>query len=929
MSRAFSPRALCTRWRRACISRAAITALALSLTVSPAIAAGASQTQTDDDPVTAVLRRLERILLGADTAAFLALLTDSADQDRARDFTASELLPGVTRAVVQERSREPLPGTLPGQGYQLMVEVFAERSDRARIATWRLDVKLVSEASAPGELDEWRIADQERLNFFEGLYKIALDATTQYDARDLKIAAEDLELTLAEGSVFVARTEDGVTGVVLMGRGDMRFAPPSRTEKGQVRIFSGSDAIQSRFDAAFIRLNPADFESVVGSTQISARPVDPRELRRADEIFRTESPKSFNLDLADLSREPWSLLPPQGDFLAEVRTRRFNTLTYARSAFQPEDITLFDRKRRRNIAIYPSAQKIERNGRFYNEDDLAEYDILDYDIDLSVSPDREWLEGLARVRLQVKSYALGTITMRLDDSLSVRSIVCDEFGRLFGIRVKNQNSIVINLPATVPQDTVLEVTIAYSGRVPPQKLEREAAALGGAAQEPRPPRPSEDDVPFVPAEPNFLYSTQVFWYPQGPNSDYATASLRVVVPVTFDCVATGEMSPQSPTLLPTDDSGVARKLYAFNVNQPIRYLAVLVSRFVPVDEVTIAFDAADAPDTRGLPPLGGDTYTTMSFLVEANPRQVDAAREVADRAIDIARFYARLIGDSPYPSFTVALVESDEPGGHSPAYFAVLNVPLPMKRFNWRNDPVVFSAFPEFFLAHELAHQWWGQAVGWANYHERWLSEGFAQYFAALYAQHDRGDETFTHVMRQLRKWSLNESDKGPVYLGYRLGHIRGEGRTFRALVYNKGAAVLHMLRRLVGDDTFFRGLQRFYRSSRFRKVGTEDFRKAMEAEAGRSLERFFERWIHGSTLPALKFSYRVDGSDVVLHFEQAGDLFDVPVAVTLEYADGTRVDVVVPVSERSTDMRVALAGSLKNAEVSKDDVALAEVVKN
>ena len=888
----------------------------------------ASEAQTQSDAVTALLRRLEQILQAADQPGYLTLLTDSANRDRAREFAVSEMQPGVTRAVVQERSRDPLLGSLPGQGYELMVDVFAERSARARIATWRLDVKRVSEAARPGELDEWRIADQERLNYFDALFKIELDPTKQYDARNLKIAAEDLELTVIEGSMFVANTESGVTGVVVMGQGEMKFTPPSPTEKGQVRIFSGSDTVESRFDAAFIRLNPSEYSSVFASAQITPRPVDPRELRRAEDVFRTESPKSFALDLADLSREAWSLLPPTGDFLAEIRTRRFDTLTYARSAYEPEDITLFDRKRHRNIALYTSAQKIARNGRFYNEDDLAEYDVLDYDIDLSVTPDREWLEGRAQVRLQVKAPALGIITMHLADSLSVQSIVSDYYGRLFGIRVKNQNSIVINLPASVPRGTVLELTIAYSGRLPPQEAERETVALQGNSQRGT-LLPSDDDLLFVPAEPNFLYSNQIFWYPQGPSSDYATASLRVTVPITFDCVASGDLSPQSPTLLPIDSSGQARKVYSFNANQPLRYLAVLVSRFVPVDERTVSFDAADAPDTRGLPPLEGDTFTTMNLIVEANPRQVDAGRDMTDRTADIARFYTALLGDSPYPSFTVALVESETPGGHSPGYFAAVNVPLPMKRFTWRNDPVVFDAFPEFFLAHEIAHQWWGHAVGWENYHEQWLSEGFAQYFAALYAQHERGDDAFTDVMRQLRKWSLAESDKGPVYLGYRLGHIRGEARTFRALVYNKGAAVLHMLRRLVGDDAFFRGLRRFYNTSRFKRVGTEDFRKAMETETGRPLDRFFERWIYGASLPSLKFSYRVDGNDVVLHVEQVGDLFDVPVTVTLDYLNNTRADIVVPVSERLTDMRVPLAGPLRGAEVSKDDGTLAEVLKN
>jgi Aminopeptidase N len=157
------------------------------------------------------------------------------------------------------------------------------------------------------------------------------------------------------------------------------------------------------------------------------------------------------------------------------------------------------------------------------------------------------------------------------------------------------------------------------------------------------------------------------------------------------------------------------------------------------------------------------------------------------------------------------------------------------------------------------------QAVGWQNYHEQWLSEGFAQYFAALYAQHQRGPEGFASVLRQLRKWAMEASEQGPVYLGYRLGHIRNESRIFRALVYNKGAAVLHMLRLMVGDDAFFRGIRRFYRQERFRKAGTEDLRAAMEAESGQQLGRFFEQWIYGSGLPRLKVSYRVEGGDIVL----------------------------------------------------------------
>ena len=90
---------------------------------------------------------------------------------------------------------------------------------------------------------------------------------------------------------------------------------------------------------------------------------------------------------------------------------------------------------------------------------------------------------------------------------------------------------------------------------------------------------------------------------------------------------------------------------------------------------------------------------------------------------------------------------------------------------------MAFQNYPSFFLAHELAHQWWGQAVGWKNYHEQWLSEGFAQYFAALYAERERGAEQFADVLRQMRRWAIDMSPQGPVYLGYRLGHIKADGQ--------------------------------------------------------------------------------------------------------------------------------------------------------
>jgi aminopeptidase N len=314
----------------------------------------------------------------------------------------------------------------------------------------------------------------------------------------------------------------------------------------------------------------------------------------------------------------------------------------------------------------------------------------------------------------------------------------------------------------------------------------------------------------------------------------------------------------------------------------------------------------------------------VALTVDSNRRQEGRGRDAVPIIADILRLYGSIVGDVPYDALNVAMVEAHLPGGHAPGYAAVINNPLPTTPFTWRNDPANFANFPEFFLAHELAHQWFGQAVGWKNYHEQWLSEGFAQYLAALFAKERRGEGTFRDILKQLRKWSLDQSNEGPIYLGYRLGHIKGESRVFRALVYNKAALVLHMLRRFVGDDAFFAGLRRYYKENRFKKAGTDDLRTAMEAESGRSLSRFFERWVFESGIPRVRYSTLVNGESVTVRIEQFGDGYDLPITVTIQYADGRVQDEVIALTDATLDAHIAVTGPVRSVEINQDHGALA-----
>lgn len=879
--------------------------LLVALAIAPPVAA--QQGAPAGDGISALVARLEQAGATGDRAAMLALgisgitlagllaLADVAEQAPAR-------------FIIKERDRSPLEDG----SERLLLEVFVQRGTEAVISTWGMDVTRARGSATVG----WTIAAMERLSVISGLYRLGLNPEKEFDVRNLTVRGPDLTLELPTGTAFVAETPEGPTAIVLLGRGKMRFSPPDVAEQTQLRIFSGDPDLQADFDAAFIRLRPGDLEWRFGKDSLLPRTASKKDLRKAQNVFDEYIGRTLHLDLTDLSRERWSLTPASGDLIAEIRTRKFGSLTYARAGKDAEDISLFDRRRRRNISVYASAEKLAARGRFYSEDAGAEYDVLHHDIEASFEPERLWIDGRALVLIRIRALALTTLTLRLAEPLTVRSIVSPQLGRLLHLRVVGQNSVIVNLPGTVTRNTELWLQVNYSGRIEPQALEREAIAVTQQNQE-------LQETVQIRLEPQWVYSNRSYWHPQGTVTDYASARIRITVPPEFDVVASGTpVGTWAPAPGPVESGQRARKVFVFESDRPARYLACVISRFTPVTTARLNIPSAPARIADG----GEDTF--VSLIVQANPRQTGRARSLADRAAAILEYYASLLGDAPYPSFTLAVAESDLPGGHSPPYFAILNQTLPMSALVWRNDPVSFDNYPSFFLAHELAHQWWGQAVGWKNYHEQWLSEGFAQYFAALYAAKERGDDLLSNLMRQMRRWAIDQSPQGPVYLGYRLGHIKGDGRVFRAIVYNKAAMILHMLRRLLGDETFFAGVRRFYTDWRFRKAGTDDFRAAMEAAGGPDLTPFLEAWIYGTSIPELRFSYDAGPSSAVLRFEHRRDVIPVPVTVTVTYASGDREEIVVQVLERAIERTIPLKGPVRKIEVNRDNGALAEFTR-
>ena len=867
------------------------------------------------DGVALLILNLEKTITAGLPDGYFGLLSTRAVPDRAAQAAQSMIGPGITRAVVRERDRAPLDGTLPGDGYRLMVEIFTERGIRARITTWQLDIRR---GEGTSDQDDWRISDQTQLTTLDGLFRLGLNPSKQYRVQNLTLRSDDLQIDVAEGHVFVAETSDGPTAIVVVPSrgGTFVFKPTLETERGQVKIYCGSDTLQDQYTSAFVRMHPGDFAARFPADALTAEPVDRALFRRALSVFREDLAKSFGLDLADMSRDAWSFTPVPGDLLAEIHTKKFRTLTYTRIANEPEDVALFDRARRRNISVYPSVSRITSQGRFFDEDAHAAYAVERTELNLTIDPDRYWLEGVARIKLRVRESALNSLTLRLAESLTINGIYSPELGRLLSLRVRNQANAVVSLPAYAIKGTEITLIVSYSGRLVPPPPDRE----GFGPQFPQEQSSPLDDMRFT-GEPSVLYSTNSAWYPQGAATAYGSARLRLTVPARFQVVASGTLQPGFPKAAEPINGKIPAVEYGFDTTEPVRYLACVISRFQHVASTVIPTNYAGAGDVDG-----------VTLSAEANPRLLGKGRETMPVAENVLRYYLSLVGDAPYKSLTLGLIERETPGGHSPAYLSVLNEPLPSSSFNWGNDPAAFANFPEFFVAHELAHQWWGQAVGWRSYHERWISEGFAQYFAALYAKQINGEAAFNDMIRRMAFWGTARAEEGPISLGYRLGHIRGDSQLFRALVYNKSAVVLDMLRRRLGDDAFFRGIRRLYKDWRFRKAGTDNVQAAFEAESGQPLGRFFEMWVHGAGVPVLRSSWQLDPSGAVptavVRLEQIGAHYEYPVTVTLRYATSAAVNTLVSVVDRVTELRLPLKGPLRDVDINRDGLTILSVVR-
>lgn len=295
----------------------------------------------------------------------------------------------------------------------------------------------------------------------------------------------------------------------------------------------------------------------------------------------------------------------------------------------------------------------------------------------------------------------------------------------------------------------------------------------------------------------------------------------------------------------------------------------------------------------------GETACGLAALQRCVPQSVFTAPEQARympgnfaRAGDIVRFFAQTVG--PFPYEQLAHLQSSTRFGGMENVGAIFYADQLFRR----PDGVGVG-----LIAHETAHQWFGDAVTERAWGHLWLSEGFATYFAALYTQYSAGDSAFRAEMANVRRTVL----RSPVVAERPVVDTAQTDlmSLLNANSYQKGGFVLHMLRSEVGDSTFFRAIRAYFAAHKNGNALTSDLRAEMERESSRDLGWFFDQWLTrpGFAELTLRWEHDLATGTLTVIVTQGTRFppFRLPLRVEVVDASGVATQALLDVPEERT----------------------------
>jgi aminopeptidase N len=389
--------------------------------------------------------------------------------------------------------------------------------------------------------------------------------------------------------------------------------------------------------------------------------------------------------------------------------------------------------------------------------------------------------------------------------------------------------------------------------------------------------------------------------------------------------------------IPCLDHPSAKATVSFTVSAPNREIVVANGRMVSMGRTNKSIRIWGFEESKPIPAYCMVIAVSEGAKIDANPPAVtplsyyvphkDAAyapKGFAPAAPALA-FFSQTI--APYPYEKLALIVGATRFGGMENSSAIV---FPSTIFEPRSNDLMSRRFDiptrtEDVVAHEIAHQWFGDSVTESTWADLWLSEGFATYFAGLFIEKQEGEDAFREYMQNAaaRYFAYERQHNAPIH--------DSETQDLMKLLnpnnYEKGAWVLHMLRRRLGDEDFFKGLRDYYNAHHEGNATTEDLRLALEKSAGKNLKEFFARWVYGAGHPVYELSSNLSGDSltIVVKQTQSDEAFLDPVPVEIRNGE-TKQRITISPKGKLASVRVHTKGHPTSIQIDPDGTLLKEV---
>jgi aminopeptidase N len=506
----------------------------------------------------------------------------------------------------------------------------------------------------------------------------------------------------------------------------------------------------------------------------------------------------------------------------------------------------------------------------------SDFDVTFYHLDVEIGVDNPHIQGRVLCAFRSTADSLHHITLDLHHALAVDSVT----GNASGF-VQADDTVHIALDRGYGTDEPAEVTVFYGGT--PQ--------LAGGYKGLRYEMHGSNERIIASLSTPFLAH---YWWPckDGPGDKADSVWLDITIPNTT-------MAGYPLTAVSNGDFycityGEEKNIYHWRHRYPIvpYYVMVAISNYRVFQHIYTG--------------PGGESFPLIYFVFDEHYEDAQAGVEQLPEAMTL---FSEYFGPYPFAEERYGMTQVGFYGG-----------------IENQTNTIIGQMSPDWLwvAVHELSHQWFGDMITCRSWHHGWLNEGFATYCEALWEEHTGGFQAYIDRLRSARYY-----EGGTLYLPDDTDPFN----IFISIIYDKGAWVLHMLRGVLGDETFFHCLREYAADPglRYGHATTEDFQAICETVTGQDLDFFFDQWIYDERYPVYEYSYHQNPdsytTSVTLRQVQSEygwhEVFEMPIPLRFYFTSGRDSTITVWNDQQEQHLQYDFAEPLAGMLVDPDDWVL------